>query len=85
MGFQPDVEHTLSGETDAGAAIRDSGNLIDLEPNGTVSGPSVNIAWRLGHIDVNDARVVHGTITQKTELRARRNFGCRSGGLCLEV
>ena len=60
--------HTLSRESDALSAICDSRDLVDFEPHVPVSGPSVNRVGRLGHVNVDDTRVVDRAITHDSHL-----------------
>lgn len=77
--------HTLRREGDALSTIRDSRNLINLEPDCTISRPSIDIRRCLRHVHVHDTRMVDGAVAHDTELRSscdrNRCSGVRSVGL----
>lgn len=71
----------LSGESDRLSTVGNSGDLVDLEPDITITSPGGDFctAGSLGHVDVDDTGVVDRVVAHDTDLLASAD-GDRGGG-----
>lgn len=76
---------TLSRECDALSAVRDSADLVHLEPNVAITRPAADAVGCLRHVDVHDTRVVDRAVAHDAHLLTGtdvdRTRGARLGGV----
>jgi hypothetical protein len=47
-------KHTLGGEGDRTTTVGHRGDLVDFEPDSTITSPASDIGRSFGHVDVHD-------------------------------
>ena len=79
------TRRTFSRESDTRSAVGYSGDLVNFEPDSAIASERVYVTGSLGHVDVDDTRMIDRAIAHDAKWRTSSDGDRLSGSLSLGI